>query len=643
MPLRIKLSLVAVLLALVAVYQPGLSGGFVLDDLPNIVDNPQTDLRQLSPELVLRSLFSSDSGPLGRPLSMFSFALERYFSGLNPFSFKLTNLIIHLINTLLVFFLTRGLLRRFRARYPQTAGMHIRVSTLALLITAAWALTPINLTAVLYVVQRMESLATLFMLAGLLAYLHGRSRMEQGEQRAGRLWVVGGLTLGTGLGVLAKESAIMLPLYALLTEWMLFGFGKKNSPARRFLTWLYCILLLLPGVIGLLLFLPNIFDGSAYANRPFGLSERLWTESRVIWHYLWWTMAPSIDQLSLFHDAFPLSRGPLHPWTTLLSALGLGGLLISALLLRKRSPLVAFGILWFFVMHLLVSTVLPLEPVYEHRNYMATLGVFIGLFGGIFYHANTVILRRASVIVAGVLIIAHGALTFLRAQEWSNPIRLAQFEAVCQAESPRANYEQGRSIIAYLSPPPSSPLYALAIDSFERAAKLPRAGLLPFQALIFTAARNGQEIREEWWTAMQSYIQSNPLTPQDIGALYALNNGQIKGSISLDTDKLGQIIQSAHHHNQDNFSVNALYANYALNIRRDLVLGHSLLQAATALAPKNPQAWINLIRFQISSGQTAAAEVALSRLRELNRFGILSGQIQSLRNQIHRGRRSSRQ
>ncbi len=184
MPTRVHLLLIAILGLVIIVYQPGLSGGFLLDDFPNIIHNPQTELRQLPPEQIAQPLFT---GILTRPLSMLSFTLERYFFGLHPFIFKLTNLIIHLINTTLVFLLVQALLFHFQARYPESIRFHTSTPILALLVTAAWALTPINLTAVLYIVQRMESLATLFMLAGLLAYIHGRSQMEEGQDRAGRI------------------------------------------------------------------------------------------------------------------------------------------------------------------------------------------------------------------------------------------------------------------------------------------------------------------------------------------------------------------------------------------------------------------------------------------------------------------------
>jgi hypothetical protein len=172
----------------------------------------------------------------------------------------------------------------------------------------------------------------------------------------------------------------VLPLYALLIEWLFFGFGERGSKTRRHLAWLFGVFLILPGILGLAHYLPGVLSGASFQDRPFGLEERLWTETRVLWHYLWWILAPQPGQLSLYHDAFPLSHGPLHPWSGLPAALGLAGLIGGAVLVRRRYPLLSFGILWFFVMQLLVSTVLPLELVFEHRNYLGSIGIFLALF-----------------------------------------------------------------------------------------------------------------------------------------------------------------------------------------------------------------------------------------------------------------------
>ena len=72
--------LVVVLCAAAAVYWPGLSGGFQFDDTVNIEQNSLLRLRSLSPGALLAAATSSESGPLMRPLSMLSFALNRYLS-----------------------------------------------------------------------------------------------------------------------------------------------------------------------------------------------------------------------------------------------------------------------------------------------------------------------------------------------------------------------------------------------------------------------------------------------------------------------------------------------------------------------------------------------------------------------------------
>src|SRR5690554_3314450 len=320
MTARVQLIIAAALLALavLAVYWPGLSGGYVFDDFRNLVKNDQTVLADLSPGQLWQGAMASDSGPLKRPIAMLSLSIERFFFGLDPWPMKLVNLSIHIANAFLLFLLARLILQRHALRCE---GQYRRcflllVPVVALLVALAWALAPINLTGVLFVIQRMESLSTLFMLLGLLAFWKGRTRIAQGRTD-GLRWMWGGLLIGTGLGVLSKESAVMLPVYALLVEWLMFGFGARKSAERAAVLRIFMVLLVIPALLGLAWLLPRVFSNPEFSNRPFNLYERLWTEARVLWHYLVWIMAPNPGALSLYHDAFPISRGPFVPWTTL--------------------------------------------------------------------------------------------------------------------------------------------------------------------------------------------------------------------------------------------------------------------------------------------------------------------------------------
>lgn len=153
-----RILLVALLLVVTLVYWPGLSGGFIFDDFPNFVDNGKTDMENLGWEELKQAALASDSSKLRRPLAMLSLSVQRYFTGLDPFPLKLVNLGIHLGNALLIYLLLKTLLERMADR--REGRWHVVApSTLALLVAAGWALAPINLTGVLFIIQRMESLA----------------------------------------------------------------------------------------------------------------------------------------------------------------------------------------------------------------------------------------------------------------------------------------------------------------------------------------------------------------------------------------------------------------------------------------------------------------------------------------------------
>src|SRR5688572_8893172 len=92
----------ALLAAVALIYWPGLGGGFVFDDYPNIVDNVQLHVSGTSWHEWIAAMFSSTAGAVQRPLAMLTFALNHYFTGLDPRAMKLTNIAIHVLNTALV-------------------------------------------------------------------------------------------------------------------------------------------------------------------------------------------------------------------------------------------------------------------------------------------------------------------------------------------------------------------------------------------------------------------------------------------------------------------------------------------------------------------------------------------------------------
>ncbi|WP_231372071.1 MULTISPECIES: tetratricopeptide repeat protein [unclassified Thioalkalivibrio] len=625
--------LVALLTGIALVYMPGTTGGYVFDDMHNIVDNAALEMSEFTSDEFARAAYSSDAGRLNRPIAMGTFALERYFFGLDPFPMKITNVVIHLINTLLVFALALLVARRLEQRLTDRHGhglsLVIPLPMFALAVAAAWALAPINLTGVLYVVQRMEALATLFMLAGLIVYILGRLRIERGRLRSGWALVLGGLGLGTALAVLSKESGVMLPVFALLAEWLLFGFGAAGTATRRGLYWLFGLVLVLPGVAGLATVLPN---NPEFPHRPFDLWERLWTQAHAMWFYMRNIVAPDPGALTLYHDAFPLARGWNEPWTSLPAALGLLGLVAGAFALWRRYPLITFGVLFFFIPHLLVSTIIGLELVYEHRNHMASAGLIMAVFGVLLSGRpgdSLAFARKAAVIG---LIVLYGFLTFLRANEWSDPIQLAYFEATRQGDSPRAAYELGQMLIVS-GAEPGDPSYSLAIQQFERASQLQPPGLLPYQALIYEHARHGLDVNESWWEAMRQHIREKPLAAQDQGSLRGLVRAKVRGGIEIDVQELGQTLRLAYKNHSGRRTVSFIYGEYLSNVEEDLATEESVFLQYTLERPDDPAGWVQLARTQLGLGKHQNARASLERAAATDRHSRHDPLIRSLRKQ----------
>jgi hypothetical protein len=211
----------------VLAYLPGLPGFFVYDDYPNLVNHPVFQEPISGWVDIKRVVGEGLSSPLGRPISIITFALNHALSdGFDPLAMKLTNLAIHLVNGLLVYLLARA----WAARWSRPVLEPRDVPRVALLCMALWLVHPLNLTSVLYVVQRMNSLSALFVLAGLLAYTHARTRHAAGQ--VGWPYLAVALLLAWPAAVLTKENGILMVLFALVTEVVLYR-GAGDARARR--------------------------------------------------------------------------------------------------------------------------------------------------------------------------------------------------------------------------------------------------------------------------------------------------------------------------------------------------------------------------------------------------------------------------
>lgn len=595
-------------------YWPGLSGGFVFDDTQNIVSNPTLSPDHWGLREFIAATISSPASSLQRPLAMFTFALDAYFSGLDPRAMKLTNLLIHAMNALLVFGLLRSLLLSVVADTRTASWIDRR----AAIVSGFWALHPINLMGVLYVVQRMESLSHTFVFTGLWMYLAGRQRILRGQ--AGWVLILAGLIGGTGLGILSKESAALLPLYALAIECVVFRFRSSAGSVDRKIQALYGLMLVLPGIATAIWYLPTALAPGRFSGRSFTLAQRLLSEPLIVMDYLKWMVIPDIGQLSLYHDDVIASTGPLSPPATLIGLIGIPLLLIVAFWLRKLRPLTSLGLLWFLSAHLLTATILPLELVFEHRNYFASLGICLVL-GDLLLVAPT---RRSTVsaglLVSVALLVLYCGLTNMRSREWGNPARLSLTEVIKHPNSPRATYDAARALVEATRYRADSPVVGLALEALERARAVPGSGILPEQAALIFTARAGIPAKTAWWESMQGKLRGGPIGSEDLVSLVSLNDCAVEGLCKFPPERMLQTFEAALSQNVHP-GVLSIYGKYAVHVLHDSNLALQLWSDASSLEPKNPVFRANLAMLYIQLGNYEQAKKQISALKELGRLG----------------------
>lgn len=357
--------LVAVLLGLVAlIYVNSLDATWIFDDLPNIVNNPRLHLNRLD-WASISGTFIGTRDYINRPLAYLSFGLDHYLHGLDVLGYHLVNLAIHALTALTLYLLVLRLLR-----LPILAGRYSeRAKTIAFLTVLLWATSPIQVTAVTVIVQRMASLAALFFILSMLCYLIGRAAADRPRQI---VWL--GLCVLAGLLSLAsKENAAMLPLVLYLLEVLLIR-GVDRAALQRQLK-LAAIPLTVLAVITLVLIDPTKISAS-YDQRPFTMLERLLTEPRILIFYLSQMLYPDPGRFTLIHDV-TLSTSLWSPWTTLPAILFWLAWIGTGLALARRRPLIAFALLFYPINHLIESSVLALELVYEHRNYLPSMSLYL--------------------------------------------------------------------------------------------------------------------------------------------------------------------------------------------------------------------------------------------------------------------------
>ena len=354
---------VALFLFLVVIYGNSLRGEWIFDDGPNIVENVNVHVKTLSWEEIRKTFYIA--GTFSRPVSYLSFGINHYFGGLHVFGYHLVNLIIHYITALLLFFFILRTLKLplLKEQYKGSAY------AIALIATLLWAINPIQALSVSYIVQRMASMAGMFYILSLYCYLRGRT----GDSRIKNMifFLLSLVSYLLALG--SKENVAMLPVAIFFYDLFLIQGVTRKSIKRNIKIFIVPVLIVFFLAI-IYTDLAGILGGDS--DRPFTLKERLLTEPRIIIFYLSLLFYPLSSRLAMFHD-IELSKSFFDPWTTMPAILLILLINCYALYTARKRPLISFAIIFFFLNHLIEGTIIPLELIYEHRNYIPSMFLFI--------------------------------------------------------------------------------------------------------------------------------------------------------------------------------------------------------------------------------------------------------------------------
>lgn len=410
----------AIFISIFCLFYPGFTGTFLLDDYGTLSALGNLDaINDL--EKLKQYVFSGFTGPGGRPVALLTFAVNAQTWPADPYPFILTNVLIHALNSLLLYLF---LLKLFSAAGKNTQR---EVFVFAGMVSLFWALHPFHVSSVLYIVQRMTLLAATFSFIVFIGYLYGRDALLSG--RIGKAFSLLVLTaFAAAFAFYSKENAVLLPIQILIIEIFLKHSGGMQTNFWHRSLIRFC---LLPAVLIVVAYLAKILvlhiwqywqtGVDASYGRTYTLFERLFTQQRILGDYLAAILLPRMQSAGVFFDGYTVSKTLFSPISTFIWFLFHTTAITLAWLGRRRWPIVFLGIWWFYASHLMESTVVMLELKFEHRNYLASIGSLILLVYGI-HHIKSH--KRRNLAVTSIVLI-YASFLYMSAHLWGDPLKSA--------------------------------------------------------------------------------------------------------------------------------------------------------------------------------------------------------------------------
>ena len=431
--------LLIVLLGLMS-YSNTFNVPFVFDDEPNIINNPAVKdfvffkdtakLINIPMEEGVRAFFKS------RYVGYLTFAVNYKLHGFAVFGYHVVNLLIHIMNALLVYWLIIFTLKTpfFIGDHDQSNKVQFH-SLIGFFAALFFVVHPIQTQAVTYVVQRFASLATLFYLISLVLYIKSRCSESPGA----RFTLYALSIVSAILAMKTKEISFTLPIAISIYEFSFFQ-GKINKRLLYLLPFILTMLIIpltLMDFGGMRTDARSIEEVTTMANKlDISRGDYLITQARVMITYLRLLFVPVMQNIDYDYPIYHsfLAFDVVLSLLILVMLIIVGGYLYS----RSRSVnienklmrLISFGIFFFFLAISVESSLIPItDVIFEHRLYLPSIGFFIAIISSLFLvkeklSRKTVIGGRIFIYALIMILVVFSGATYARNTVWQDESRL---------------------------------------------------------------------------------------------------------------------------------------------------------------------------------------------------------------------------
>ncbi|UCD83831.1 MAG: tetratricopeptide repeat protein [Deltaproteobacteria bacterium] len=409
---RISLVVLGLLVVIsVTIYYNSLDTSFHFDDHYAIEEN--RNIKNLSD---IRTIATFNRT---RPLLFLTFALNYYFSGLDTWGYHLVNLLLHIFNGCLIYFIISITYKNFISPDRRIGRQE---NTIALLSSLLFVIHPIQTEAVSYIISRSSLLSTFFYLLGVFLFIQFNDKNEEDVKHW--LFYLGSI-LCFILGMLTKEILITLPVILIIYDYCFISSTNYREFLPRLRRYHLPFLSIMIGFFFFRYFLVGTL-GNPTDVRP--VVTNVITEGRVIVNYFRLLVFP----VHLNPDPdFPISRS-LMDKSIIISIIIFLFLLTISLRLYLSNRTIFFGASWFFITILPTSSIIPLRDVMaEHRLYLPSIGFFLVSSvvmnaGFEFSQRKLVPIRMKNIFLLGLLTLFSffGLGTVARNVDWKDEVSL---------------------------------------------------------------------------------------------------------------------------------------------------------------------------------------------------------------------------